>query len=230
MSGYVIDLGLVAYREAHSLQLDFVDMRVAGSLDRDLFLVTEHPPVFTLGRRGNRSHLKVSDEFLRSHGVDVVHVERGGDITYHGIGQIVVYPVFNLRVAKLSVGQYISCLEEVMILTANDYGVNAERDPRNRGVWVAGNKLGSIGIAVRRGICFHGLALNVNVSLVPFGWMNPCGLEDIGVTSLAGECGKKVEIPGVRSCLITHLASVFKKNLIQTDLEELPGIADDENE
>lgn len=188
-----VELPNIEYRQAWDLQQEIVAARNDGRLNSDILLLLEHPGVFTMGRKGGLGNLMVPEAFLQQKGIEVVQIERGGDITYHGPGQMVGYPIVHLRHRKLSVVDYVSKLEEVMIRTAGHFGVKAHTDQRNRGVWVGNRKLGSIGIAVRRWITFHGFALNVNTDLTPFGWVNPCGLEGIGVTSLANE--KRVKIP-----------------------------------
>jgi lipoate-protein ligase B len=210
-------LGPVDYRAAQQLQTDLVERRRHNRLDRDLFLVTEHPPVFTLGRRGGRNHLLVSDDFLANRDIEVVPAERGGVITYHGPGQLVLYPIIDLRRARLTAADYVSFLEEVMLRLARDWGVTAERTPRNRGIWKRGRKLGSVGIAIRRGISFHGLALNVNPSLEPFTWINPCGLTGVEMTSIAAESGRNVSLPQVEAKLPAHLAAVFGRDFREID-------------
>jgi len=169
-----LDLPITGYGEARELQSSFVDARKKNIIDTDIFILLEHPPVFTLGRRGGLDNLLATEEFLENFGIPVVHVERGGNITFHGPGQLVVYPIIDLRITGLTVPDYVSSLEEIMIRTAADWGIKAGRNPINRGVWKKNNKLGSVGIAVRRGISFHGFAFNVNLSLEPFTWINPC--------------------------------------------------------
>jgi lipoate-protein ligase B len=181
------------YRQAWALQQNIVAARNDGRLNSDILLLLEHPSVFTMGRRGGLGNLTVTEVFLKRKDIEVVQIERGGDITYHGPGQMVGYPIVHLRDRKLAVVNFVSKLEEVMIRTAAQFGVKAHTDQRNRGVWVGNRKLGSIGIAVRRGVAFHGFALNVNTDLTPFGWVHPCGLEGVGVTSLANE--KRSNIP-----------------------------------
>ncbi len=203
------NLGQMAYGGTYALQVELAARRRRGDLEHDLFLAVEHPPVFTLGRRGGREHLGVSEAFLASRGIGLVPIERGGEITYHGPGQLVVYPILDLRRARLRIGEYVYRLEEVMRRLAEDFGVSAGRDERNRGVWVGNNKLGSIGIAIRHGISFHGMALNVNVDLVPFAWINPCGLRDIGMTSLSLERGAACAMDEVLGRLRIHLSQVF---------------------
>ncbi len=224
-------LGRLDYRSAHELQTALVEQRRHDRLDRDLFLITEHPAVFTLGRRGGREHLLVSDDFLAARGIGLVPAERGGVITYHGPGQLVLYPIIDLHRARLSAGAYVSCLEEIMLRLARDWGVAAGRDSRNRGIWAGGRKLGSVGIAIRHSISFHGLALNVNPSLEPFTWINPCGLAGVEMTSIAAESGRDVSLPQVEAKLPTHLAEVFGRDFREIEKEELrvsAGSADPE--
>jgi len=215
------DLGLRAYAEAYALQVALAARRHQGVIEQDLFLAVEHPPVFTLGRRGGREHLGVTAAFLESRNIALVPIERGGDITYHGPGQLVLYPIINLRQARLSVSDYVFRLEEVMLRIAADFGVSTDRDERNHGIWVGNNKLGSIGIAIRHSITFHGLALNINTDLEPFSWINPCGLRNIDMTSLARERGASCPLDAVQSRLRHHLAEVFGVQLQTLDAAAL---------
>lgn len=218
---YLLDLGTTPYRVAHDLQTRLVGARKEGILDRDIFICLEHTPVFTLGRRGGRQNLRVPEESLKTQGIDIVHVERGGDITYHGPGQLVLYPILDLRKAGLGVVDYVTALEEVMLRTAAEWGIAAERNALNRGVWVGLQKLGSIGIAVRRGISFHGLALNANTSLEHFGWIHPCGLHGISVTSMAEILRKPVSMDEVRRSLLRHVERDFGRELVEIRMEDL---------
>jgi len=214
-------LGLADYQAVRDLQLRLVAARLAGQAD-DVVLVTEHPPVFTLGRRGRRDHLLVSASFLSARGIEVVHVERGGDITYHGPGQLVIYPVLDLRRGRRSVTEHVSMLEELMLRLAADCGVTARRDGRGRGVWCGGGKLGSVGIAVRHGVAYHGLALNVDPSLQPFAWINPCGLSGVRMTSLARECSREVTVDWVTRHLLQFLQDLLGRPVAAIDRLELP--------
>lgn len=204
----LLDLGLMEYNRAHEFQLYCVEQRLRGKRG-DVFLFTEHPPVFTLGRQGRVDSLLKSRQDIQAQGVAIVPTERGGDITYHGPGQLVVYPILNLRHRKLVVAKFVDLLEETMIRTARDCKVHAVRDTRNRGIWVGNNKIGSIGIRVRHGVTFHGLALNVNLSLEPFTWIQPCGLKGVGVTSLKKECGREVNMEKVKQSMHTHIRTLF---------------------
>jgi lipoate-protein ligase B len=203
------DLGRQAYSEVLAMQHDLVQSKQQGELDPDVLLIVEHDPVFTLGRQGRRDSLLVSESFLTRRGIQVVHVERGGDITYHGPGQIVAYLIMDLRKAKLSVTSFVTKMEEVMLRTADDVQVQAGRDKQNRGVWVAKRKLGSVGIAVRRGITFHGLAMNVNTDLTFFSYIHPCGLTDTNMTSLSLETGTLHNLEAIKSNLTLHMLDIF---------------------
>lgn len=207
------DLGLMNHADCHAVQLELAAWRHQGRLARDCFLCVEHPPVYTLGRRGNRSHLGVSEAFLRARNIAVVPIERGGEITYHGPGQLVLYPIVDLRQRRLSVSDHVWLLEELMLRLAGDCGVMAGRDPRNHGIWVGDSKLGSIGIAIRHGIAFHGLALNVDLDLAPFSWINPCGLQDVNMTSLAREGAVDCSMARMKSRLLHHLGDLFAEPL-----------------
>jgi lipoyl(octanoyl) transferase len=219
MAAALVDLGLTDYAVAYALQLERVEKRRNGQAAGDIFLVTEHPSTFTLGRRGGRENLMVSEEFLREKNIPLVHIERGGDITFHGRGQLVIYPILHLREAGLSVTDYVYCLEEVMIRLAAACGVHAARDARNHGVWVGQKKLGSIGIAIRHGVSFHGLALNVCLDLEPFSWVNPCGLAGVSMTTVSRECGREVTLAEVKKELPGQLAEIFGREFISSTKE-----------
>lgn len=214
----LVDLGLTDYAAAYVLQLNLVEKRRNDPAAGDIFLVTEHPSTFTLGRRGGRENLIVTEDFLLERNIPLVHIERGGDITFHGRGQLVIYPILHLRKAGLSVTDYVYCLEEVMIRLAAACGVYGARDPRNHGVWVGRGykKLGSVGIAIRHGVAFHGLALNVCLDLEPFSWVNPCGLAGVSMTSVSRECGREVTLAEVKKELPAQLAEIFGREFISS--------------
>ena len=221
----VVEYSQLGYREAWQLQQELVVAVKAGHIKSGVVLALEHPPVFTMGRRGGRENLCVSEVFLKQAGIDLIQIERGGDITFHGPGQLVVYPIIALTAAKIGVVDFVTALEEVMIRTAAQWGVTAQRNPVNRGVWVGPKKLGSIGIAVRRGVSFHGLAFNVTTDLTPFQWVNPCGLKNVAMTTLERESAQNVTqtltVAAVRQALIRHLAAVFRVQLITEAPETL---------
>ena len=218
------ELPVTGYMEAWNLQSDLVAAKKERIIATDVVLLLEHAPVLTLGRRGGLDDLTVSEGFLERAGISIIQVERGGNITFHGPGQLVMYPIIDLKRAKLKVVDYVENLEEVMIRTAADWGIKAERNPLNRGVWVDDKKLGSIGIAIRRGISFHGAAFNVNTLLRHFSWINPCGLQDIRMTSMEKELSRKVSVNQVRGTLKHHIEAVFGVELVATGLSELQDL------
>lgn len=224
LSWWLIDLGSMDYDAAWKIQTDIVGARNRGTLNADTILMLEHPAVFTLGRRGGAENLLVSKAFLKESGIMVTQVERGGNITYHGPGQLVVYPIIDLEAAKISVVDFVNALEEVMLQTVAVWGIKAERNSTNHGIWVGNQKLGSIGIALRRGVSFHGLALNVNLDLTPFTWIQPCGLQGVQMTSMAKELPGGVSMPEVREVIKDKLETVFKIQLIDKNCSELIGI------
>ncbi|WP_373498314.1 lipoyl(octanoyl) transferase LipB [Desulfococcus sp.] len=213
-----LDLPLTGYPEALRLQREITASRMENRLEDDVILCLEHPPVFTLGRNGGRENLVVPEDFLRRMDIAVVQIERGGNITYHGPGQLVAYPILDLNASGIGIRDYVGRLEEAMVRTAADWGVAAAGHPKNRGVWVGERKLGSIGVSVTRGICFHGLALNVNTDLAPFDWIHPCGFQNIRMTSLSTELGREVPLDRVRRGLKRHLAAVLNKAFTDADL------------
>ena len=218
-----IDLPQTDYGLAQALQVKCVAAKRAGRISSDLMLLLEHPAVFTLGRNGGRENLMVSDAFLKEAGVSVVPSERGGNITYHGPGQIVGYPVVDLVRARMGVTDYVAALEEVMIAVAGEWGVAATRDTRNRGVWVDGAKVGSIGLCLRRGTTFHGFALNVNNDLTPFQWINPCGLAGVRMISLGQAAGRDIPMDHLRQSVWRKVGEIFGVALRPIGVGELFG-------
>jgi lipoate-protein ligase B len=215
------DLGILDYQQAWQLQADLVAARRDGRIDANMILTLEHPSVFTLGRRGGLEYLLVSEDCLKRSGIPVVQVERGGFITYHGPGQLVLYPIIDLEAERFKVVDLVDALEEIMIRTAADWGVAAGRNPANRGVWVGLKKLGSIGIAVRRGVSFHGMALNVNLDLTSFSWIQPCGLSGVAMTSMHQESSRQIPMEKVRRTVRSHVESVFDARLTDCRLSDL---------
>lgn len=220
-----MDIPSMPYDQARSLQLALVERRRRDAICPDVVLLLEHPPVLTVGRRGDLSGLKVGEEFLRKRGILIRIVERGGLITYHGPGQLVGYPIVDLRTNGWKVVEFVEALEEVMIRTVVGFGIQAHRSPLNRGVWVGTEKLGSVGIAVRGGVAFHGFALNVNTGLEPFGWIDLCGLKGIKATSMATLAGGEVSMIEVRHSMREVMEEVFGVELRQSSVEEIEGLA-----
>jgi lipoate-protein ligase B len=216
-----LDLGRMDYERARRLQRRFVDYKARRAMDRDLLLFVEHPPVYTLGNRGSRDRNPADDDSGTLCGIPLVSTERGGDITYHGPGQLVAYPIFDLKSSSLGVKSLVYRLEQAMIDTAASFGVTAKRSARNPGVWVHGSKLGSIGIAVRRSISFHGIALNVDNDLEPFTWIDPCGLEGVSMTSLKLAGADAADLVQARAAMLDAFERVFCCSFAQVRLNHL---------
>ena len=218
---YFVAPDTLDYREAQELQVRIVAARKSGTLEQDVLFLLEHPAVFTLGRRGGRENLTTSAECLAQAGIQVVPTERGGNITYHGPGQLVGYPIIDLNRTRMRVVDFVTRLEEVMIRSVGEWGLEAVRDPRNRGVWTAGMKLGSIGIAVRRGISFHGFALNVSTNLEHFKWIHPCGLTGVEMTSMADQGCPPPSMSRFKQTVVNHFCDIFGATLKTLSLSEL---------
>ena len=206
-------LGLMPYGEALALQRALVEDRRAGRI-ADTLLLVEHPHVLTLGVRGDggRSHILATADALASRGVEVHETGRGGDITYHGPGQLVGYPIIDLKPDRCDVHRYVRDLEDVLIRTACDYGIAAARVAGLTGVWVGREKLAAIGVRVARWITSHGFAFNVSTDLDYFNLIVPCGIADRGVTSLARLVGRPVDAVEVANRAAIHFAKVFDFN------------------
>ncbi len=225
------DLGSSDYKKAWEYQEEIFNKILAeklanragnkrpGSLAGYL-LICEHPHVYTLGKSGTENNLLINDGFLRKIGADYYRIDRGGDITYHGPGQIVGYPIFNLESFGLSIRQYIQNLEEAIILTLTQYGIEASRLDSASGVWLDSSdplkarKICAIGVRASRHVTMHGLAFNVNTDLNYFTHINPCGFKDKGVTSMEKELGQKQDINVIKEKLKINLSSVFRMELI----------------
>jgi lipoate-protein ligase B len=199
--------GLVPYADAYELQ-----QRVASSVRDDsapTLILLEHPPTYTLGTRGDASHVLASDERLCALGADVIRTDRGGDVTFHGPGQIVGYPIVDLRALGIGVADYVCGLEQMLIDTLATFYVAGERDVRNRGVWVDGAKIAAIGVRVSRGVTTHGFALNVNTELSWFDHIVPCGLPGVAVTSMQRLSGSPLDLAQVEDAIIESFARQF---------------------
>ncbi len=219
-NGYIIDLGLMDYKEAWDLQHTLWSRRVEGKVP-DLLLFTEHPHVITLGRRGNRSHLKVSQEVMDAMKIPIFHVERGGDVTYHGPGQMVVYPILNLKDYGYRLIRYVSQVEEVILSVLRDFGIEGKKDLSNRGVWAEGDKIASIGVAIKRWVSFHGIALNYATDLKYFELINPCGLEGVKMTSMERILRKKISKDRLTEKFCFHFKKTFQRDWEEKGLKEL---------
>ena len=201
-------LGRVPYAEGLDIQSRMVAERQAGQIP-DTLLLLEHDPVFTLGRNARAEHVLFPEAELRARGFEVFETGRGGDVTYHGPGQVVGYPILDLAPDRCDVHRYVRDLEEVMIRTCADHGVTAGRVPGMTGTWVGDTKIGAIGVRIARWVTSHGFAFNVSADLAPFGLIVPCGLRGRGVTSLERLLGHPVGLDPVMDRLAIHVAGVF---------------------
>ncbi|MCS6883539.1 MAG: lipoyl(octanoyl) transferase LipB [Oscillochloridaceae bacterium] len=211
--------GMLPYATALALQRDLVAARSAGRIP-DTLLLLEHPPTITLGARANPAHVLLSPDELHRRGVTVVASDRGGDVTYHGPGQLVGYPILKLSQHGGDLGRYLRALEETIIRTLADYGVTGERVPGLTGVWVAGGRAKICAVGVRlsaSGVTSHGFALNVSTDLSGFAQIVPCGIADRAVTSLERLLGHAPPLDAVASTLLRHFAAVFGVELYPED-------------
>jgi lipoyl(octanoyl) transferase len=206
-------LGRLRYTEGLALQARLVADRQAGRIP-DTLVLLEHDPVFTLGQNARRENVLVPAEVLRARGFDVEETGRGGDVTYHGPGQLVAYPIIDLSPDRKDVHKYLRDLEDVMIRTCADYGLAARRAEKMTGVWIGERKAGAIGVRIARWVTSHGLALNVTTDLAAFQHIVPCGLVGRDVTSLARELGHAVPIAEVTERLIGHFGEVFERVVV----------------
>jgi len=218
-----IDLGLIGYAEAYALQKRVVAARKADAIG-DVLLLCEHPHVITQGRNGKREHLLAGENVLRQKGISLYETSRGGDITYHGPGQIVGYPILNLAAIRRDVVWYVRMLEEVMIRASADFDVSATREPGKTGIWVSpenplqsekspAEKLGAIGVHLSRWVTSHGFAYNVSTDLRFFDLIVPCGIADRKATSLEKVLDRRIHSQEVASRLTQHFGQVFGREM-----------------
>jgi lipoate-protein ligase B len=205
--GRLLDVGRQRFAETLALQLRLHDS-VARGEERDTWVVVEHEPVVTLGRNAKREHLLLAPEVLAARGVDCFEVERGGDVTYHGPGQVVVYPIMRLERFR-EIVPLVTALEAAAIATCARFGLQAERWGEHRGVYVGRNQICAIGLAVKRMTSFHGLAFNVSTDLAYDRLITPCGIRERGVTSLSHELGRPVPFDEAKDALLEALAAEF---------------------
>lgn len=203
-STYLVDLGLCAYRQAWELMKQVAAAK-AHLPSPEVVLLVEHPPVFTFGKSAKKENLLVSPATLAKRGAEIYEVERGGDVTWHGPGQLVLYPVFDLPRAGLKPGELVRGLERSVIRSLKDFGVEAEASPEFIGLWVAGRKIASIGLAVSNSISYHGVGLNVSPDLSYFDLINPCGLKNVTMTSMERVLGEKPAMEEVKKSLAAAL-------------------------
>ncbi|HZK35212.1 MAG TPA: lipoyl(octanoyl) transferase LipB [Bacillota bacterium] len=213
----VVDLGMVDYMEAFDLQKQLLSLRQEDRIG-DLLLLLEHPPVLTLGRSASRENLVISQKELEARGANIYNVNRGGDITYHGPGQLVGYPIIKLSSLGRDIRIFVSKLEQVFInLLWEEYGVTASRDQGHTGVWIGDDKITAIGLAVKRWVTMHGFAFNVSTDLSHFDWIVPCGIRDKGVSSLELLLNKTPDMDEVKRQVAKYFAKVYSFKIVKED-------------
>lgn len=212
------DLGRKAYKECWDYQQTLFDSLLARKNSTDTaagyLLLVEHPAVYTLGKSGHTENILVSEEFLRSRGAAYYHIDRGGDITFHGEGQLVGYPILDLEKVGIGLREYIESIEDAVIRTVAEYGIKAGRLSGASGVWIcdkdaAPRKICAIGVRSSRFITMHGFALNVSTDLEWFSYINPCGFADRGVTSMVRETGREILLDEVKNLVVKHLSEIL---------------------
>lgn len=201
------DLGLIDYKSAYDIQKESVT-RVLDGEDPKI-LLCEHPPVITMGRMAKEAHILFTREQLKEKGVDIEYIDRGGDITLHAPGQLVIYPIFNLTNYRRDLHWYLRQLEDIVITTLGGFEVRGRREDGQTGVWVGPNKVVSMGIGVKRWVCFHGVGINVSTDLSLFSYIQPCGL-NVEMTSISHIIGRSVDMDQVKSKFLHHFFRVFQ--------------------
>jgi lipoate-protein ligase B len=209
------DLANIDYQEAWDLQKNIFELRYKKEIPDVLFLL-EHPHTYTLGRIADKAHLIGSQEYLHQNNISVYDIDRGGDITYHGPGQIVGYPIIDLNLWQKDTHKYLRGLEEIIINTCSQYGITAERDTEHTGVWIGNRKIAAIGIKVSRWITMHGFAFNINSDLSFFNGIVPCGIFNKEVTSLNKELNRNVDLSEVKELLVNNFMQFFGYNSMHT--------------
>jgi lipoyl(octanoyl) transferase len=214
--------GLVEYGQAQALQERLVAQRQAGKM-ADTLVLLQHLPVLTLGRRGGAQNILVPLETLERRGIALYETNRGGDVTYHGPGQMVGYPILRLADHGGDVVRYLRLLEEALILFLRDYGIEAKQVPGYTGVWVGWDKIAAIGVAVKGGVTMHGFALNVSLDLAPFHLIHPCGYSDRGVTSMAAQLGHPLDFDAVQRAFPPYFGRVFGMQMVEASADSTCG-------
>ena len=206
----IYELGTIPYEKALEYQESLLAKRIAEEIPDSLILL-EHPPTITTGRKGNTGNLLVRKEYLEKHGISFIHASRGGDITFHGPGQIVGYPILNLKNHEMDIRKHLRNIEEVIIRTLGDFEIEGRRIDGVTGVWVKRSKIASIGIAIRKWVTYHGFALNVSTNLDYFELILSCGITDVRITSIGSwlENGESVRMDNVTQSIIKNFMGVF---------------------
>ena len=229
---WLVNLDTVPYADALALQHRIVDARKRGELN-DTLLLLEHPPVFTLGRNAQDANILVSREFLQQQGIDVFRVERGGDVTYHGPGQLVGYPILDLHNFRMDVGWFVRSIEEMLIRALSDFGIQGKRIEKLVGVWIdqassvqPEAKLVQIGARIEQWITYHGFALNVDPNMAHFDLIVPCGISDKAVTSMARVLDHPIDLRTGRERVAARFGELFSAELVEVSREEFDARLD----
>jgi lipoate-protein ligase B len=216
----VIDLGQKDYKEVWDLQKIIHQKRVEKEI-ADTLLLVEHNPVITMGKSGKQDNLLIPFKLLEEKGIAYYEIERGGDVTYHGLGQIVGYPIINIKEGLIGIRPFIERLENVIIATLARFGIKGEKKEKMIGVWTETGKICSIGVAVKRWVSFHGFAFNVNTNLKHFDLIVPCGLKNVTMTSMQKILNKEISLDRVKESIIKNFGVIFKKRLEERCLKEI---------
>lgn len=204
MSDIEIVDSIINYKDMYRIQLDRQKLRIGNKVN-DIFYLVEHFPVYTLGRRGGL------DNIIKDSDIEIIKTKRGGDITFHGPGQIIIYPVINIKRVKIGIKEYIYRLEQLVINLFNSFGIVVTREKINHGVWYSGKKIASVGVRVNNGVTLHGIAVNIDNDLSPFANINPCGLKGVKVTSLKEILNRDIDLLEVKRLLMLDIREVFRE-------------------
>ncbi|MFC1900658.1 lipoyl(octanoyl) transferase LipB [Chloroflexota bacterium] len=222
MSIIVYQPGLVGYNEAYLLQKD-IRRKVIGGEEEDTLLLLEHSPAITVGKSGKPENVLVSEAELAGQGISLFFTDRGGDVTYHGPGQLVAYPVINLNKRGKDAHKYVNDLEEVAIRTLSDFSIEGCRDESHAGIWVNNNEIAAIGISLSKWVTMHGIALNVNIDLQPFSLINPCGFTDRKATSMSELLSRVIPMNEVVDIFLSHFTEVFGTDIKYESIKAIAG-------
>ena len=220
----VLDLGLIDYNKAYLIQKENLNLVKSGNCD-GVVILAEHLPVFTIGRSASTNNFLLSRDKVKSLGIDIVCTDRGGDITFHGHGQIVAYPIFNLNIHERDMHKFLRSIEGVVIGLLIRYGITSFRIAGRTGCWTGKGKIASMGIGASNWITYHGLALNANTELRFFDMINPCGYKDIKITSMKEIMQKPVDIKDLKYRLLESFEKVFKIKLLDTCSESIGALS-----
>lgn len=216
----ILDLGKKDYKEVWDLQKVIHQKRIEGEIS-DTLIIVEHNPVITMGKSGKDDNLLMPFKKLEEKGINFYRIERGGDVTYHGPGQIVGYPIFNIRDGLIGIKSFIKRIEDIIIATLKDFNIKGEKKEKMIGVWTESGKICSIGIAVKRWVSFHGFAFNVNTDLNHFDYIVPCGLKNVTMTSMQKISNKSVSMDDVKKSIIDNFGKLFNRETKAICLEEI---------